>query len=406
MDGRVSAAAPTAQQQCAPVVIAGGGLVGALTALLIARGRPDWAIHVLEPQANGPAMDKRTIALAAATVTLLERIGVWAAVADTANPIEHIHVSDRGHLGMTRLHAKQHGVPAMGQVIAAARLNTALYEACLQQPNIHWHGGAWFSAAKRHTHQIDVEYCVRNNEHEHEQNHTLSARLLIGADGARSQVREDAGISMAHTDYQQFGIIATLTLSEGLNGWAYERFTDTGPIALLPMHKNQASLVWSLTPEQAEHTFALPDATFLAQCQQAFGYRAGRFTAVQDRVQYPLQLHLAESSIAHRTVLIGNASHTLHPIAGQGFNLGVRDAIAIAEQFVHANDPGLYRVLSTYNNHRQSDYRRIIGLTDSLVRGFSNQHAPLVMGRNVALFGLDNLPPLREIFARQTMGFS
>ena len=126
---------------------------------------------------------------------------------------------------------------------------------------------------------------------------------------------------------------------------------------------------------------------------------------MKDKVQYPLQLHLAQTSIAHRTVLIGNASHTLHPIAGQGFNLGVRDAIALAEQLTGAQEPGSYKVLSAYNKQRQSDYQRIIGLTDSLVRGFSNQHVPLVMGRNIALFGLDNLPPLRDIFARQTMGF-
>lgn len=399
MDGRLNAA----EQQLAPVVIAGGGLVGALTALLIARGRPDWTIHVLEPQANGPAMDKRTIALAAATVTLLERMGVWQQVADLASPIEHIHVSDRGHLGMTRLHAAQHDVAAMGQVIAAAALNTALYKACLAQTNITWHGGAWFKSAERHAKHIQVNYQITDNDNE--QAHTIAAQLLVGADGARSQVREDAGIGMAHTDYQQFGIIATLTLSDELQGWAYERFTDTGPIALLPMAARQASLVWSLAPEQANSMFELPDHAFLAQCQKAFGYRAGRFVAVKDRVQYPLQLHLAQTSIAHRTVLIGNASHTLHPIAGQGFNLGVRDAIALAAQLTNAQEPGSYKVLSAYNKQRQSDYQRIIGLTDSLVRGFSNQHVPLVMGRNIALFGLDNLPPLRDIFARQTMGF-
>ena len=399
MDGRLNATEP----QIAPVVIAGGGLVGALTALLIARGRPDWTVQVLEPQANGPAMDKRTIALAAATVTLLERIGVWQQVAELASPIEHIHVSDRGHLGMTRLHASQHDVAAMGQVIAAAALNTALYKACLAQTNITWHGGAWFESAQRHANHISVDYQIKHNDSE--QTHTMAAQLLVGADGARSQVRADAGIAMAHTDYQQFGIIATLTLSEDLQGWAYERFTETGPIALLPMAKRQASLVWSLAPEQANTILNLPDHEFLAQCQKAFGYRAGRFVAVKDKVQYPLQLHLAQTSIAHRTVLIGNASHTLHPIAGQGFNLGVRDAIALAEQLTGAQEPGSYKVLSAYNKQRQSDYQRIIGLTDSLVRGFSNQHVPLVMGRNIALFGLDNLPPLRDIFARQTMGF-
>src|SRR5690554_6254444 len=240
-----------------PIVIAGGGLVGALTALLLARGRPDRSICVLEPQAQGPAQDKRTIALAAATVSLLQREGVWDKVADAASPIEHIHVSDRGHLGMTRLHAAQHGVPAMGQVIAAAALNRALYDACLQQQNIEWLGGAWFSHAERHAKQIDVIYTLNETEQRR------SAALLIGADGQRSQVRTDAGIAMQHTDYQQIGIIATLTLSKSLAGWAYERFTETGPVALLPLSNNQASLVWSLSPEQAAHTLQLTDAEFL-----------------------------------------------------------------------------------------------------------------------------------------------
>lgn len=382
-----------------PVIIAGGGLVGALTALLLARGRQDWRIAVLEPQAQGPAQDKRTIALAAATVALLEQMGVWQQVAEKASPIEHIHVSDRGHLGMTRLHAAQHGVAAMGQVIAAATLNRALYDACLQETNIEWLGGAWFERAERERDSMTVHYQQQDTEAH------LTAQLLIGADGSRSQVRSDAAIGMHHTDYQQVGIIATLTLSQDLDGWAYERFTDTGPIALLPMPEQQASLVWSLNPEQAEQTMQLSDAEFLDACQQAFGYRAGRFVAVRYRVQYPLQLHLAESNISHRSVIIGNASHTLHPIAGQGFNLGVRDAIELSEQLLTAQDPGQYRLLSIYNERRQQDYRRIIGLTDSLVRGFSNQHVPLVVGRNVALFGLDNLPPLRHVFARQTMGF-
>lgn len=382
-----------------PIVIAGGGLVGALAALLLARGRPDWPIYVLEPQTEGPAQDKRTIALAAATVDLLQREGIWQQVGDNATAIEHIHVSDRGHLGMTRLHAQQHQVAAMGQVIAAAALNRALYDACLQQANIQWLGGARFAHATRHQQAIDVHF-ERNDKTE-----TLTVQLLVGADGQRSQVRTDAKIEVKSTDYQQVGIIATLNLTEDLQGWAYERFTETGPIALLPLTQQRASLVWSLTASQAEQAMQLADADFLQACQQAFGYRAGRFVGVCDRVQYPLQLHLAASNISHRTVIIGNASHTLHPIAGQGFNLGVRDAIALSQQLIAAEDPGRYQVLGKYNQARQQDYQRIIGLTDSLVRGFSNQYAPLIMGRNLALFGLDNLPPLRHVFARHTMGF-
>lgn len=382
-----------------PIVIAGGGLVGALTALLIARQRRDWPILVLEPSAAGPAQDKRTLALAAATVQVLRNLGVWEPIAPHGCAIEHIHVSDRGHLGMTRLHAHQHGVPAMGEVIAAATLNEALYQACLAEPNIHWCGGARFTAATPHEALIDVSY------QQGEQAQHCTAQLLIGADGQRSQVRQDAGIPVQVTDYKQFGIIATLSLSEDLNGWAYERFTESGPLALLPLPNQQASLVWSLTPDVAQQVMSFTDAKFLAACQTAFGYRAGAFLATTEWVQYPLQLHLAERHISHRRVIIGNASHTLHPIAGQGFNLGVRDAIALSEMLVPADDPGRYQYLGNYQRQRQQDYQHIIGLTDSLVRGFSNHYAPLVMGRNLALMGLDWCYPLRHRFARQTMGF-
>ncbi|MRJ41541.1 MULTISPECIES: 2-octaprenyl-6-methoxyphenyl hydroxylase [Idiomarina] len=393
------AAAPRPADTLKPIVIAGGGLVGALTALLVARQRPDWIVTVLEPQASGPAQDKRTIALAAATIDVLQQLQVWPEVASAACAIEHIHVSDRGHLGMTQLHAEQQGVPALGYVIAAAQLNQALYQACLAQPNIEWLAGAWFSHSQPEQDSIAVHYQVAD------QPHVCHAQLLVGADGSRSQVRSSAGIQMQQTDYQQVGIIAMLELSEPMQGWAYERFTDTGPLALLPVSDQVASLVWSLRPAEAEQMMAASDDEFMAKCQQAFGYRAGRLRKVWDRVQYPLQLHLAEQHIAQRLVLIGNASHTLHPIAGQGFNLGVRDAISLSQQLATAADAGQYRVLASYQRERQSDYKAIIGLTDSLVRGFSNQLLPLVIGRNIALSALAWLLPLKQQFARKTMGY-
>ncbi len=389
----------TLTDSIAPVVIAGGGLVGALTALLIARQNPHWTITVLEPQAEGPAQDKRTIALSAATVALLQREGIWPSMAAHACAIEHIHVSDRGHLGMTRLHAEQERVPALGQVIAASTLNRKLYEACLAQANIDWQAGAWFESAVRHVDTIDVVFKQQDEER------SITAKLLVGADGSRSQVRQQAGIEMQQTDYQQVGIIATLDLKDDLEGWAYERFTETGPIALLPINQYQASLVWSLTPAQAQQMMDTSDADFLAACQAAFGYRAGRFLKVENRVQYPLQLHLAEQNICQRTVLIGNASHTLHPIAGQGFNLGVRDAIALSEALRDCDDPGRYQVLNGYDRDRRDDYQQIIGLTDVLVRCFSSEATPLVVGRNLSLAALDWFAPARARFARLTMGF-
>ncbi|KFZ30492.1 hypothetical protein IDSA_10555 [Pseudidiomarina salinarum] len=382
-----------------PVVIAGGGLVGALSALLIARHRPDWQVKVLEPQPAGPVQDGRTIALSAGTVGLLEREGIWPQLSKTAYPIEHIHVSDRGYGGVTRLHAEEHQVAALGQVIAAADLNRALYEACQAQPNIEWIAGARFSDVTLSRTATEIIYQQDDGEHR------LPARLLVGADGQRSRVRDALHIETEQSDYQQEGIISTLTLSQPLAGWAYERFTDNGPVALLPLNDYQASLVWSLPPAEAEAVRNSSDAEFLRRCQQAFGYRAGRFTAVGERLQFPLRMQLAKTNVKHRALLIGNASHALHPIAGQGFNLGVRDAIVLSEILRHCDDPGSYSVLNDYWRHREADYKRVIGLTDLLVRGFSNSYVPLTFCRNLALLGLDILPPLQQQFARQTMGY-
>ncbi|WP_411360317.1 2-octaprenyl-6-methoxyphenyl hydroxylase [Pseudidiomarina salilacus] len=382
------------------IVIAGGGLVGSLTALLVARQRADIQLLVVEPTPAGPVPDKRTIALAAATVELLEREGLWSAVAGAAEGIQHIHVSDKGYCGVTRLHAEQEGVPALGQVVPAAHLNRALFDALAQMPNVEWRAEHQVSDFSYSADYVTVE--LQGPQH----TESVRACLLIGADGQRSLVRERAGIAQQTTDYGQTGIIATLELADDLDGWAYERFTDTGPVALLPLPNRAASLVWSVETEHADAIMALPEAEFVRRVQQVFGYRAGRFTGVSGRIAYPLQLHLAERSVAHRTVIIGNASHTLHPIAGQGFNLGVRDAICLSQQLAQSTDPGSYTTLADYWQLRAADYQQIIGLTDGLVRGFSNHYWPLTKARNLALLGLDALPPLRHAFAARTMGLA
>lgn len=387
-------------KQVTPVVIAGGGLVGSLMAFLFAQQRPDVVVKVVEPQADGPVPDKRTIALAAATVDLLNAQGIWQELTDEAEAIKHIHVSDRGYLGATRLHAEQEGVAALGYVVPAAALNKALYDRLQALPKVEWLAGSQVTGLEQQQQHCNVTLQTPNGEQQ------LKAQLVVGADGQRSFIREQLGIGVQTTDYGQVGIIANISLDKPLAGWAYERFTETGPLALLPLPNQQASLVWSVHEDQAEAVLALPDDEFLAQLQHAFGYRAGRFTGVGQRLQFPLRLHLAERSVAHRAVLIGNASHTLHPIAGQGFNLGVRDAICLSEQLAQADDLGSYATLAAYWREREDDYKNIIGLTDMLVRGFSNHHWPLTKFRNLALLGLDVLPPLRQVFARQTMGLA
>ena len=378
----------------AKVVIAGGSLVGALTALMLARQRPDWQIVVVEPRAEGPPKDKRIIALAAASAARLKSLGVLEPQF-TQIPIQHIHISDRGYLGATELHADTEGVDALGVVVPAAELVHTLFEQCQQLSNISWMGGCRVSDIDQQQQAVTVK--LDNKQ-------CINTELLVGADGQQSFVRETLKLPSTIEDYDQVGCIATVTLDRSLNGWAYERFTESGPIALLPMANNQASLVWSFKGQAAEAAKNWHDDYFLNACQQAFGYPAGLIRDVSPRVFYPLQLRRATRSIHHRCAIIGNASHALHPIAGQGFNLGLRDVEALIAVLSTADDPGQFAVLSDYHDRRQPDYDAIINLTDLLVRGFSNRYLPMIVPRNLALLGLQHIGPLKSAFARLTMG--
>jgi len=378
----------------AKVVIAGGGLVGALTALMLAKQHPDWPIVVVEPRAEGPPDDKRIIALAAASAKRLTGLGV---LKDTQQqtPIEHIHISDRGYIGATELHAETQRVDALGVVVPAAALVQTLYQQCQQLSNIEW-----LSGSRVHEIEQQQDYVQITTSDSRQ----IKAELLVGADGQNSFVRETLGLPSDIEDYGQIGCIATVTLDRSLAGWAYERFTEDGPIALLPMPNNQASLVWTFNTEQARNAKNWHDDYFLEACQKAFGYRAGAMRSVSERVFYPLQLRRAKRNIHHRCVIIGNASHALHPIAGQGFNLGLRDVETLTELLQDSSDPGAFPVLSAYQQQRAKDYQSIINLTDLLVRGFSNRYLPMVLPRNLALLGLQHLAPVKSEFARLTMG--
>ncbi|PWW34862.1 2-octaprenyl-6-methoxyphenol hydroxylase /2-octaprenyl-3-methyl-6-methoxy-1,4-benzoquinol hydroxylase [Idiomarina loihiensis] len=377
----------------ADVVIAGGSLVGALTGLMLAQQRPDWRIVVCEPRAEGPPADKRIIALAAASAKRLQSLGALDGIDTT--PIKHIHISDRGFAGAAELHAEHEKVEALGRVVSASELVNNLYLSCQKQPNLNWLSGVRLELLEQQ--QDQVELTLDNTQ-------KLQTKLLIGADGQNSLVREQLELKSDTYDYGQFGCIATLDMKQPLDGWAFERFTEAGPIALLPMQNSQASLVWSFTEKQREAAEQWSDTEFLHRCQQAFGYRAGLFTGVSKRVFYPLILRRAKRSTHHRSVIIGNASHALHPIAGQGFNLGLRDTEVLCEVLATTDDPGHFRVLQGYEQNRERDYQAIIKLTDGLVRGFSNHYLPTVVGRNSALMLLQHCSPLKSAFARLTMG--
>ncbi|RUO24438.1 2-octaprenyl-6-methoxyphenyl hydroxylase [Aliidiomarina minuta] len=384
----------------ADIAIAGGGVVGALAALMLSKRLPQSRIAVVDA-APADGRDPRTLALAYKTQQLFDQEGLWQGqAAKHAAAIEHIHVSDRGGAGSSTLHAPRQQVQALGYVVGAHYIQQDLIAACQQQANISWLSETRVAQVQQH--QNEVQLNLQGKE-----TGDLSAKLLIAADGANSTTREQLGIKLQRTDYNQVALIANIELDKHHQQWAWERFTEAGPIALLPQPGREVALVWCVSAEDAEAITASDDSTFVRQVQQAFGYRAGRFLKVKDRASYPLSLLLAERTVHHRAVVLGNACHTLHPIAGQGYNLGVRDVESLVRVLTqsHSEDPGNYQQLLDYEEDRADDYRRIIGLTDGLVRVFSNTYPPLVAARNLALLALRGCPLFNYPLARLAMGY-
>lgn len=412
------------------IAISGGGIVGGLAALLLGQALPTWRIAVLDGSAPG-TQDPRTLALAHTTLQTLKQAGLWpdlstqqapTALQQAAQPIRHIHVSDRGGAGSALLNASDYALDALGQVAPAQVLLDTLRSAIEGLANVSWHSD---TALSRFAYDVaSAETIAPSGVQLQTEQGVWRSQLLIAADGGRSLVRETLGIRQRQDDYGQTALIANIELDRDHQGVAYERFTEQGPIALLPCGVRRMALVWCVETEQAKRYAELSDEAFLQALQQAFGFRAGRFVACDTRARYPLYLLLAERAVHHRTVLLGNACHTLHPIAGQGYNLGVRDVVDLVETLttaaqaakneprVSANEQGSakelgfdHRTLLRYEQKRQADYQQISTLTDGLVRVFSNHYPPLRAGRNLGLLALRACKPLSRPLARAAMGY-
>ncbi|MDT8388575.1 MAG: 2-octaprenyl-6-methoxyphenyl hydroxylase [Thiogranum sp.] len=386
------------------ILIVGGGLVGA--SLACALGRSGLRIALVEAQPfavdRQPNYDDRSIALAQGSQRIFAGMGLWDALADKVSPIHTIHVSDRGHFGFTRLQREEEGVPALGFVVSARVLGNALIERLDQLPDVvrlaparllDFHADA---AAMEARLEVDGQPQVHRSA------------LMVAADGVNSSVRTQLEINTEQRDYGQTAIIANVTPERPHRNVAYERFTDTGPMALLPLRDNHCALVWTVLSDQADEIMVLDEAAFLARLQERFGYRVGRFVKAGTRHAYPLQLVRAEQSVATRLALIGNAVHTLHPIAGQGFNLGLRDVAALADVVIDAqragDDIGHSHMLKRYADWRETDHGRVVWFTDGMVRLFSNSYPPLAWARNTGMLALDLCPPVKRLFGRLTMG--
>lgn len=387
------------------VIIVGGGLTGA--ALALALTQPPLALRVgLLDASNSnanelPSFDERVLALSEGSRRLLVQLGVWEALAFDACPIRSIHVSDRGQFGRTVLTAAEQQLDALGQVIALRVLGQQLYRALDQRAGV-----------TRLTGKINAfgqtESGVQLTLADQHETQTVQTRVLLAADGGPSGLRAMAGLPVDVIDYEQSAVIATVRAERAHQHWAYERFTETGPLALLPMTDNRLSLVWTQTASEAARLLTLTDGAFLRELQTAFGWRLGKLQQVGVREKFDLRRLRSPVRRQGRLLLMGNAATTLHPIAGQGFNLALRDAMAFADTVrqlqASGQDWATPAALDGFVASRQRDADAVAGITDSLVRLFSNRYPLLRLLRALALSALDVLPALKRSVAADAMG--
>ena len=382
------------------VVIAGGAMAGMTLALALnKRATRPLSIAVIEPfpvdhQAH-PGFDSRSIALSYGTVNILKQFDLWGEIAQVATPIEHIHVSDRSHAGLTDISKHEVGVDALGYVVELADVGR-IYHQLAQQDNHIEMMHASVKTVSRQQQDVTVELSDEQ---------TIQGKLLVAADGAISTCCQQIGLELSEHDFDQVAVIANVTTQVKHEGRAFERFTESGPVALLPMSEGRMSLVWCLRPDVAEKVMHYDDETFLSALQDSFGWRLGQLEKVGKRAHYPLLLRYRQQNVSHRFAIVGNAAQTLHPIAGQGFNLGIRDVATLAESIAqNSEDPGDYSVLSRFKTQREPDRQATIAMTSSLVHIFSNDYLTMRIGRNLGLFAMDNIAPLKMPLLKRTLG--
>lgn len=383
------------------VVIAGGAMAGMTLALAIQNlSKGSLSVAVVEPyqvdHTAHPGFDSRSIALSYGTVNILKRLELWQAISTVATPIKHIHVSDRTHAGITEISTQEVGVEALGYVVELADVGRIYHQRLASESNVELLCPNSVTSIER-----DVEHNVVTLD----DGEQLTCKLLVAADGAVSSCCQQLGMSLTEHDFDQVAVIANITTEQAHQGRAFERFTSQGPVALLPMSEGRMSLVWCLRPENAQQVLQLGESEFLEQLQQAFGWRLGKMAKVGERASYPLLLRYREQNSSHRFAIVGNAAQTLHPIAGQGFNLGIRDVATLAEEIVKSpQDAGSYAVLREFKQRREQDREATIALTSSLVHLFSNDYLTMRIGRNLGLAAMEHLPVLKTPLLQRTLG--
>jgi len=410
------------------VVISGGGLSGLLTAIGLLNEAPELSIAIIEPieksdlQAPQDNFDGRCLALSYGSLQLLQHWGVWPELKPLAWPIKTIVTSDRGHAGKTIMKADDYQLNAMGYVSEMRNMGMVFQSVLRRLENRTDTRVAWFNPdaitkVEQGSDIIEIELASK---------HTLKARLLVVAEGGQSPTRQKLGIEIQVSDYPQAAVIANVKThgsdkklerllrranpaqDENISHHvAFERFTTTGPIAFLPIGKQEYSLVWTDTPENAARHLELSKPEFIEKLQQDFGFAAGEIATVSEPAIYPLSLIKTQRLFQGRAVLVGNSAHTVHPIAGQGFNLGLRDIAVLVQQITQAKfkheDIGSFETLYRYQGNRLQDIDRITGFTDLLVRGFGLEGRLPAGARTLGLLALQKCDGLQRWLALHFM---
>lgn len=385
------------------ILIVGGGLVGTSLALALdAMGRPSMLVDAAPPRADtatGSDDNDRNLVLARASVNALRALGVWPQLDAIAGTIRQVEVSRAGEFGRARMSAADAGVDVLGRVVPGRLLAAALERrlaACTQVRR-------FAPAALVGLAQSDPGWRARVAFADDERD--LDARLVVGADGSASRVRAELGIGAQEHDYQQSLFVCTVACGRDVPDCAFERFTDDGPVALLPLPNGRRGLVLTVSAERHEEVAAMDDAHFIALAQQRFGWKLGALSRPGRRFPHRIRRVLAEALTAPRAVLVGNAAQTVHPVGAQGFNLGLRDALTLAELIAATDDPGSVAVLDEYAVRRMPDRDGVLAFSHGLVALGCLAQPTLAPLRSLALLALDRVSPLRRVVARHGMGF-
>jgi 2-octaprenyl-6-methoxyphenol hydroxylase len=387
------------------IAIVGGGMVGASLAVALAPLGLKIALIEAIPHdsATQPSFDERTTALSNGSRRILETLGVWPAVATAATPIRKIHVSDQGRFGFARIDAAEQGLAAMGYVVPNRALGQALWTRLPAGAGMQVYCPAQVSRIQAGEDAVTLEITQAGAPV------AITARLVVAADGVQSAVRGAFGVAAEVRDYEQTAVITTVLPQRFHDHVAYERFTGSGPLALLPLEGGRCALVLTLSRAMADSALAWSDQEFLAELQRRFGFRLGRFLKVGRRVPYPLSLTRAAHTSAARCAIIGNAAQGLHPVAGMGFNLGLRDVASLAELIAErrqeaAFDAGTPGLLAEYDAWRAADRGGVIAFTDGLIRLFASPSGVVRRLRSAGLLAFDLLPPAKAALSRLSTG--